>query len=164
MAWRPRPPRQPGVSRGTMQPARLAPARAPEGRYLGAPAPGSLSAEIRASLQLPAPTSASALAREGAGSAGSGPSCSGRRQPEWQPGACARRSAAQRGGPSRRPPLRQSPPPPSPRGQRQATALCRTQGSQWERAVVSPCLGRIRDERRECPSLYSLGSSRDPHL
>lgn len=96
LAWRPRPPRQPGVSRCSMQSARLAPAPAPEGRYLGAPAPRSLQAEIRASLQLPAPTSASALEREGAGSAGSGPSCSGRRQPEWQRRACARRSAATR--------------------------------------------------------------------
>ena len=58
--WRPRPPRLPGISRGSLPPARLAPARAPEGRYLGAPAPGSLPAANGAFLLLPHPTSASA--------------------------------------------------------------------------------------------------------
>lgn len=74
------------------------------------------------------------------------------------------RAPAQRQGPGGRPPLRQNPPPPSLRGRRPAATLCRTQGSRRGRAVVSPCLGRIRDERSEGPSLYSLGSSRDPHL
>jgi hypothetical protein len=38
--------RLPGVSRCSMQPARRAPAPAPEGRYLGAPAPWNLPAAI----------------------------------------------------------------------------------------------------------------------
>ncbi|XP_069915899.1 translation initiation factor IF-2 isoform X1 [Oryctolagus cuniculus] len=103
--WRPRPP---GVPCCSPQPARRAPAPAPEGRYLGAPAPGNLAAAVGASLRLPHPTSASAEGRgRGRGSAGAGPSCGGRRQPESQPEqsvrAAAQRSAA--AGGSRRPRL-----------------------------------------------------------
>lgn len=57
----PRPPRLPGVSRCSLQPARRAPAPTPEGRYLGAPAlTGASWQRVEASLQLPHPTSASA--------------------------------------------------------------------------------------------------------
>lgn len=98
--WGPRPPRLPGFSRCSLQPARRAPAPAPEGRYLGAPAPRSLPAAVGASLQLLHPTSTSA---EGEGR-GRGKrrnrSFLQRRPPAGiaTPGARARRSAAQRPG------------------------------------------------------------------
>lgn len=97
---RPRPPRLPGVSRRSLQPAPRAPARAPEGRYLGAPAPRSLPAAVGASLQLPHPTSASAEGEgRGRGERRNRPFL--RRRPPAgiaSSRAGARRSAAQRPG------------------------------------------------------------------
>lgn len=55
----------------------------PGGQVPRAPAPRSLPAAVRASLQLPQPTSASAEGKgKGRGSAGTCPSCGGGRQPE----------------------------------------------------------------------------------
>lgn len=97
---RPRPPRLSGVSRCSLQPAQRAPARAPEGRYLGAPAPRSLPAAVGASLQLTHPTSASAEGEgRGRGERRNRPFL--RRRPPAgiaTSGAGARRSAAQRRG------------------------------------------------------------------
>lgn len=117
----PRPPRLPGVSRCSLQPARRAPAPTPEGRYLGAPAPRSLLAAVGASLQLPHPTSASAEGEgRGRGERRNRPFL--RRSPPAgiaAGGARARRSAAQRPGgadglASPQTPAAQAPPPPLP--------------------------------------------------
>lgn len=119
----PKPPRLPGVSRCSLQPARRAPAPTPEGRYLGAPAPESLLAVVGASLQLPHPTSASAEGEgRGRGERRNRPFL--RRSPPAgiaAGGARARRSAAQRGGrggagglASPRTPAPRAPPPPLP--------------------------------------------------
>lgn len=174
--WRPRPPRLPGTSRGSLLPARLAPARAPEGRYLGAPAPGSLPAANGALLQLPRPTSASAEG-EGRGRREHRNRSFLRRSPPAgiaAGGARARRSAAQRSGgagalASRRAPRAGTPPsPPLPvsplRGRPAGDPSQQDPGTQGrEGPMASPCLGRVRDGGSESP-LYSLGSFLDPHL
>lgn len=158
MAWQTQSPWLPGVSRCSMQPARLAPAPVPEGRYLGAPAPRSLPAEIRASLQLPAPTSASERRKR---SFLQGPPPAGIAAPS--PCTPQRSTAARSGTPPR---YRTAPAPAAslPRGQRRATALATTPGIRVGRGWWSYLVWGESGMRGASVPLATLRVLCDPHL